>query len=47
MVVCQLVKTVVVCQSVGSSSKTEDFQKNLRVLICCLSLPVAGAPNGG
>ena len=27
-----LVKTAVVCQSVGSSSQTEDFRRNLKVL---------------
>ena len=30
------VKTVVMCQSVGSSSQTEDFQRSLKVLICCV-----------
>ena len=33
---CRLVKTAMVCQSVGSSSHTEDFQRNLRVLTCCV-----------
>ena len=32
---CQLVKTAVVCQSVGSSSQIEDFQRSLWVLMCC------------
>ena len=36
VVACQLVKTAAVCQSVGSSSQTEDFQRSLRVLICCV-----------
>ena len=27
---------VMVCQSVGSSSQTEDFQRSLKVLICCV-----------
>ena len=31
---CRLVKTAVVCQSVGSSAQTEDFQRSLKVLIC-------------
>ena len=31
---CQLVKTAAVCQSVGSSSQTEDFQRSWKVLIC-------------
>ena len=26
----------VVCQSVGSSSQSEDFQRSLKVLICCV-----------
>ena len=30
------VKTVAVCQSIGSSSQTEDFLRSLRVLICCI-----------
>ena len=34
--VCPQVKTVAVCQSVGSSSHTEDFQRSLKVLICCV-----------
>ena len=33
---CWLVKTAVVCQSVGSSSQTEDFRRSLEVLICCV-----------
>ena len=33
---CHLVKTDVVCQSVGSSSQTEDFRRSLKVLICCV-----------
>ena len=33
---CRLVKTAGVCQSVGSSSQTEDFQRSLKVLICCV-----------
>ena len=27
-------ETAVVCQSVGSTSQTEDFQRSLKVLIC-------------
>ena len=27
---------VAVCQSVGSSSQTEDFRRILQVLICCV-----------
>ena len=43
VLVCQLVKTVVMCQSVRSPSQTEDFQRSLKELICCvmLSSPVA------
>ena len=44
---CQLVKMVAVCQSIGSSSKTDDFQRCLKVLICWLSSPVAEATEGG
>ena len=31
---CWLEKTAEVCQSVGSSSQIEDFQRSLRVLAC-------------
>ena len=31
-----LVKTAVVCQSDGSSSQIEDFQRSLKVLIYCV-----------
>ena len=34
--VCQQVKAFAVCQSVGRSSKTVDFQRSLKVLICCV-----------
>ena len=36
MVACRLVKKVAVCQSVGSSALRKYFQRNLRVLICCV-----------
>ena len=36
MLECQLVNTAVVCKSVGSSSQTEDFQRSLKVPICCV-----------
>ena len=32
---CQLVKMVVMCQSGGSSSQTEDLVRSLNVRICC------------
>ena len=31
-----LMKTAVVGQSVASSSQTEDFQRSLKVLVCCI-----------
>ena len=34
VLVCQLVKTAVVCQSASSSSQTRDFQRSLKALIC-------------
>ena len=36
MVARQLDKMATVCQSVGSSSETEDLRRSLRVLICCV-----------
>ena len=36
VLVCRLVKTAVVCQSVGSSSQIEDLRRSLKVLICCV-----------
>ena len=36
MLACELVKMALVCQSVGSSSQTEDFRRSLKVLICCV-----------
>ena len=36
VLVCPQVKTVAVCQSVGSSLQTEDFQRSFKVLICCV-----------
>ena len=43
------VKTVVVCQSVSSSSQTENFRKKLESLdiLCWLSSPLAEATEGG
>ena len=38
VLVCQLVKTAVVYQSVGSSLQTEDF-RCFKVLICCVGFP--------
>ena len=32
---CWLGKTAAECLSTGNSSQIEDFQRNLRVLICC------------
>ena len=34
--ICWLVKTAVVCQSVGSSSKTKDFRRSMKVLTNCV-----------
>ena len=34
VLVCQLVKTAVVYQSVGSSLQTEDFRRSFKILIC-------------
>ena len=36
VVVCQVVKRTVVCQSVASSALKVDRQRILRVLICCV-----------
>ena len=36
IVASSAVKMAAVCQSVGSSSLTVDFQRSLRVLICCV-----------
>ena len=36
MVACQLVKIVVVCLSGGSSALRVYFQRNLRVMLCCV-----------
>ena len=37
VLVCRLVTIVVVCQSVDSSSQTEDFQRSIKVLIYCVA----------
>ena len=36
VVACQLVKTAVVCRSVGSSPLNVDSERILRVLTCCI-----------
>ena len=47
--VCPQVKMVAVCQSIGSSSQTEDFQRKLESpdMLYWLSSPVAEATDGG
>ena len=47
VLVCPQVKKVAVCQSVGSSSQTENFRRSLKFLTSWLSSLIAGATNGG